>query len=129
MLIFFNYPLKFFMISFLKLICLSYLLLSSHHISANNSDSEDSKLIKAGKEIYKKRCSNCHGNDAQGKNNGFFLSPNLKIYSKGHDRFIIILKKGYGRMPAWGGMSKLSDSQLNQLASYIKHISLEKNSW
>jgi mono/diheme cytochrome c family protein len=36
---------------------------------------------------------------------------------------------GYGRMPAWGGMSELTKIQLDQLASYLKHISTVKHSW
>ena len=101
----------------------------SDKIYSSSSNLEDAIFIEAGKELYKKRCSNCHGDNAQGKSNGFFLSPSLIAFNKGYERFLVILKNGYGRMPAWGGMSELTKAQLDQLASYLKHISLEKPSW
>ena len=85
--------------------------------------------INTGEELYKNICSNCHGNKAEGKDNGFFLSPNLKVFSKGYDEFLDILKYGYGRMPAWGGKGKLSKDQLNQLAAYLEYISSEEANW
>ena len=94
-----------------------------------NPLSEDVSSINSGETLYKNICSNCHGNNAQGKDNGFFLSPNLKIFDKGYDSFLNILEYGYGRMPAWGGKGKLSNDQLNQLASYLEHISSEEANW
>ncbi len=98
-------------------------------VYSSNLESENIASIRAGGELYKNRCSNCHGINAQGKNNGFFLSPNLTIFNKGYEEFMSILINGYGRMPAWGGKSKLTTKQLDQLASYLKHISIKKPSW
>ncbi len=117
------------MITYFKTLLVIFFLLYPYKNYSANSNSEEKFFIEAGKELYKKRCSNCHGGNAQGKNNGFFLSPNLRVFDKGYKKFLVILKNGYGRMPAWGGTSKLTENQLNQLASYIKHISLEKASW
>ena len=94
-----------------------------------NSISEDINIIKSGLELYKKRCSNCHGIDAKGKSNGFFMSPNLKVFNKGYINFIDIIVNGYGRMPAWGGYSELSKKQINQLASYLSSISSNEANW
>ena len=94
-----------------------------------NPLSKDQKSIIIGKELYKNICANCHGDNAQGKDNGFFLSPNLRVFDKGYKGFINILTNGYGRMPAWGGRSKLSVEQLNQLAAYIEKISLDRSYW
>jgi len=94
-----------------------------------NSISEDINIIKSGSELYKKRCSNCHGIDAKGKSNGFFMSPNLKVFNKGYINFIDIIVNGYGRMPAWGGYTELSKKQINQLASYLSSISSDEANW
>jgi mono/diheme cytochrome c family protein len=94
-----------------------------------NPLSKDGESINFGANLYKNICSNCHGNNAEGKDNGFFLSPNLKVFSKGYDGFLNILKHGYGRMPAWGGKGKLSKNQLNQLAAYLEYISSEEANW
>ena len=96
---------------------------------SDNLDIQDIDVIKKGEELYKKRCANCHGQNAKGKNNGFFLSPNLTNFEKGYNGFLNILTNGYGRMPAWGGRSKLTNLQLYELASYLKHISTEKANW
>jgi mono/diheme cytochrome c family protein len=95
----------------------------------SNSISENKGFITAGGELYKNRCANCHGDNAKGKSNGFFLSPSLKDFDKGYEEFISILMNGYGRMPAWGGRSKLTNEQINQLASYLKNISSKKANW
>ena len=96
---------------------------------SKNPLSKNTQSIKSGEEIYRNLCSNCHGNDAQGKSNGFFLSPNLKVFSKGYNSFIEILVNGYGRMPAWGGRSEMSRNQLNQLAAFLEYISSDKANW
>ena len=94
-----------------------------------NPLSKDSESINFGANLYKNICSNCHGNNAEGKDNGFFLSPNLKVFTKGYDKFLNILKHGYGRMPAWGGNVELTKEQINQLASYLASISSEEANW
>ncbi len=43
--------------------------------------------------------------------------------------FLYVLKNGYGRMPAWGGGSKLNKTQLDQLASYLESISSKESNW
>ena len=94
-----------------------------------NLISADINIIKSGSELYKKRCSNCHGIDAKGKSNGFFTSPNLKVFNKGYTNFIDIIVNGYGRMPAWGGYTELSKEQINHLASYLFSISSDEANW
>ena len=64
-------------------------------VYSSNLKSENIASIRAGGELYKNRCSNCHGINAQGKNNGFFLSPNLTIFNKGYEEFMSILINGY----------------------------------
>ena len=113
-------------ISFKHLIILIFLSLT---VFPYLSFSDNIDVIKKGEELYKKRCANCHGQNAKGKNNGFFLSPNLTNFEKGYNGFLNILTNGYGRMPAWGGRSKLTNLQLDELASYLKYISTEKANW
>jgi len=107
----------------------SALFFLSINVSAINPLSKNMAAINSGAELYKKRCSNCHGTDAKGKDNGFFLSPNLKIFNKGYESFLNILANGYGRMPAWGGATKLNKEQLNELASYLEHIASKEANW
>ena len=95
----------------------------------NNAVYSDNLNIKNGEIIYKERCANCHGKNAEGKNNGFFLSPNLTVYNKGYEKFLDILTNGYGRMPAWGGRSILKKNQIEELTLYLKHIATDKTNW
>ena len=113
----------------LIIITVFYIIIFPVKLYSNNPLSKDNDSINTGAELYKNICSNCHGNKAEGKDNGFFLSPNLKVYSKGYDEFLNILKYGYGRMPAWGGKGKLSKDQLNQLAAYLEYISSKESNW
>ena len=113
---------------YLKLILIIIIIFPIKLYSVNPLSKENDS-INTGEELYKNICSNCHGNKAEGKDNGFFLSPNLKVFSKGYDEFLKILKYGYGRMPAWGGKRKLSKDQLNQLAAYLEYISSEEANW
>ena len=113
----------------LAILILLTLCLFTLRFCFSNSISENKSFIASGGELYKNRCANCHGDNAKGKSNGFFLSPSLKDFDKGYEEFISILMNGYGRMPAWGGRSKLTNEQLNQLASYLKNISSKKANW
>ena len=89
----------------------------------------NSKSIKAGKDLYKQRCSNCHGITANGKDNGFFMSPNLRKFNRGYIGFIDALTNGYVRMPAWAVCQNLSSFQLDELASYLESVSMESSNW
>ena len=113
----------------LIIITVFYIVIFPIKLYSINPLSKEIDSINTGAELYKNICSNCHGNKAEGKNNGFFLSPNLKVYSKGYNEFLNILKYGYGRMPAYGGKGKLSKDQLNQLAAYLEYISSEEANW
>ncbi|MAK09263.1 MAG: hypothetical protein CML36_02110 [Rhodobacteraceae bacterium] len=115
--------------SFYKIFFLSIFIILPIKVYPINSISKDINIINSGLELYKKKCSNCHGVNAQGKSNGFFLSPNLKVFQKGYINFINIIVNGYGRMPAWGGNVELTEEQINQLASYLASISSEEANW
>ena len=113
----------------LIIITVFYIIIFPIKLYSTNPLSKENDSINTGEELYKNICSNCHGNKAEGKDNGFFLSPNLKVFTKGYDEFLNILKYGYGRMPAWGGNVQLSKEQINQLASYLASISSEEANW
>ena len=113
----------------LKNIIFFFLIVFSFSLYATNPLSKNANSINSGLKLYQKRCSNCHGANAEGKENGFFLSPNLKTFDKGYKSFLNILINGYGRMPAWGGRSKLTKEQLNQLASYLEHLASDSANW
>ena len=98
-------------------------------ILLNNIAYPNNLNIKKGEKIYRERCASCHGKNAEGKNNGFFLSPNLTVYSKGYEKFLDILTNGYGRMPAWGGRSVLKKNQIEELSLYLKYIATDKTNW
>ena len=115
--------------SFYKIFFLSIFIILPIKVYPINSISKDINIISSGLELYKKKCSNCHGVNAQGKSNGFFLSPNLTVFQKGYINFINIIVNGYGRMPAWGGNVELTKEQINQLASYLASISTEEANW
>ena len=113
----------------LILIFCFYISISFSFADSLNPLSGNLEAINSGKKLYNIKCSKCHGPKAKGINNGHTKTPDLSRYRRGYIAFIDVLVNGYSRMPAWGGMSELTRTQLDQLASYLKHISLEKPSW
>lgn len=94
-----------------------------------NPLSNDLNSIDAGKKLYAIKCSKCHGPKAKGITNGHTKTPSLIKYKRGYTVFIDIIKNGYIRMPAWGGMGKLNDRQLNEIAAFIESIANNNVNW
>ena len=115
-------------------IILILLILSFSNISlilAKNLNplSDNQISIDSGKKLYAIKCSKCHGPKAKGISNGHTKTPSLKIYNRGYTVFIDIIKNGYIRMPAWGGMGILNDKQLNEIAAFIESIANNNTNW
>jgi len=92
--------------------------------SVREAGSNSSPVASA--DVFRQNCSSCHGPD--GKGNRAKGTPNFtdqSIQSGLSDQQIVdTIRNGKaGRMPAWSG--KLSDSQIADLASYIRSFSSE----
>lgn len=84
----------------------------------------DGKNIELGKNIYEKRCIQCHGEEAQGNNEAFF--PSLK--GQHHAYLLRQLKwiqQGYRKNANEVMMNEvkaLSDTELDAVADYLSRL-------
>ena len=102
-----------------------YFTLLSANAESLNPLSGNQIAIENGKTLFIQRCAKCHGLMANGLDNGFSNTPGLKKFNKGYIVFKDILKNGYIRMPAWGGMGELDNDQMHEMAAYLESIAEE----
>jgi len=89
-----------------------------------NPLANDPDAPAAGAKIFAEHCAQCHGEDAQGKNDGKHVRPNLhadrvKKATPGELFWLLTngsLKNG---MPSW---SRLPEPQRWQLITYLKSL-------
>jgi mono/diheme cytochrome c family protein len=79
----------------------------------------------AGAKIFAEHCASCHGQDAQGKNDGKHVRPNLhadRIKQATPGELFWLLTNGSQKngMPSW---SRLPEPQRWQLITYLKSLS------
>ena len=82
-------------------------------------------LAESGADIYKTKCSACHGVSGAGDT---MLGKNLKLRPLGSaevqkqsdDEFVTIISRGRNRMPAFD--RKLSKGQIADLVRYIRSL-------
>ncbi len=82
-------------------------------------------LAESGSDIYKTKCSACHGVSGAGDT---MLGKNLKLRPLGSsevqkqsdDEFVTIISRGRNRMPAFD--RKLSKGQIADLVRYIRSL-------
>ena len=103
----------------------SYFISNNLYAESLNPLSGNKNDIAIGKTLFVKRCAKCHGQTANGLDNGFSNTPGLKHFKKGYNKFVDVLKNGYIRMPAWGGTEELNNDQINQLAAYLETIAFK----
>ncbi len=113
---------------FILMICF-FITFSYSFSKSPNPLSGAQNAIDKGKTLYNVKCSKCHGPKARGINNGHTKTPDLRKYRRGYTNFIDILVNGYARMPAWGGMGKLNNTQINQLAAYLESLATKNANW
>ena len=107
----------------------SYFISNNLYAESLNPLSGNKNDIAIGKTLFVKRCAKCHGQTANGLDNGFSNTPGLKHFKKGYNKFVDVLKNGYIRMPAWGGMGELNNIEINQLASYLESLNTNNKKW
>jgi len=88
-------------------------------------DAPSAKDMKAAEQLYKSKCSLCHGDDGSGNSiTGKQLgAKDLKsdaVQKMSDDDLVTAISKGKGKMPAFGG--KLSDAQIKSLVMEIRHL-------
>jgi quinoprotein glucose dehydrogenase len=69
-----------------------------------------------GEQIYVKSCARCHGENFEGRR-GEPGIDGAKLATLGDQRLRLTISTGKGKMP---GFSKLSQSQVDALISYLK---------
>jgi mono/diheme cytochrome c family protein len=89
-----------------------------------NPLANDPDAPAAGAKIFAERCAACHGEDAQGKNDGKHVRPNLhadRIRQATAGELFWLLTNGSQKngMPSW---SRLPEPQRWQLITYLKSL-------
>jgi len=82
-------------------------------------------LADSGPDIYKARCSPCHGNTGAGDT---MIGKNLKLRPLASDQvqnqsdaeLFAIISKGKDKMPAFG--HKLSKEQIDEVLKYVRSL-------
>lgn len=75
-----------------------------------------------GKALYfSYKCSACHGYVGQGNIGGVIGGPSLAPKTLPIEAFVAIVRKPYGRMPAYPS-SLLSDSDLELIYKYVSRL-------
>ena len=87
------------------------------------SSAENVERIEAGREVFLKNCTPCHGEDAKGKRD--VGAPDLTdarwVYGGGLDTIIASVHGGrQGHMPTWD--ERLSDGEIRTLALYVHDL-------
>jgi mono/diheme cytochrome c family protein len=80
------------------------------------SASPDTDAVQAGRRLYSKNCSHCHGFNMV--NPGTVSFDLRKFPKEDPQRFYTSVKEGKGGMPAW--KSSLNDEQIQQLWAYVQ---------
>jgi mono/diheme cytochrome c family protein len=69
--------------------------------------------------VYKSRCANCHGNDAQGRPKA---GSKLVGTTMTQDQIVTVLTKGGGKKMHLKPVKGLDEAQAKALADYIKKL-------
>ena len=90
----------------------------------NNPFAADPKAPAAGANIFAEHCASCHGEEAQGKQDGKHLRPNLhsdRIKQAKPGELFWLLTNGSQKngMPSW---SRLPEAQRWQLITFLKSL-------
>lgn len=78
--------------------------------------SADAEAVQAGRRLYSKNCSHCHGFNMV--NPGTVSFDLRKFPKEDPERFFNSVKEGKGGMPSW--KSSLNDEQIQQLWAYVQ---------
>jgi len=89
-----------------------------------NPFANDPNAPAAGAKIFAEHCAQCHGEDAQGKNDGKHIRPNLhadRVKQATSGELFWLLTNGSQKngMPSW---SRLPEPQRWQLITYLKAL-------
>lgn len=88
--------------------------------SVREAGSKSSAPPPSAANLFGQNCAGCHGADGKGireRGTPDFTSPSIQT-SLSDRQIVDIIRKGQGAMPAWSG--KLSDSQISELAGYVR---------
>ncbi len=99
------------------------LFMSNPAVYAQSTPS--AKDLKAAEQLYKSKCSLCHGDDGSGnsitgKQLGAKDLKSDEVQKMSDDDLATAIAKGKGKMPSFAG--KLTDAQIKSLVAEIRHL-------
>ena len=104
-------------------------------VESSNPLSKNCDAIKAGREVYVKFCSACHGGKADGWGGpslGKQYAADLTKHWSGYQGYVTAVRKGkkgrLGLMPPWS-KEHLSDEEMNQVGAYLETLATDKAYW
>jgi mono/diheme cytochrome c family protein len=92
--------------------------------AVHGQDATSTKDLKAGEQLFKSKCSLCHGDDGSGNAPAGKALKAKDLRSNeaqglSDDELASMIKKGKNKMPAFGS---LSDAQIKTLVAEVRHL-------
>jgi mono/diheme cytochrome c family protein len=98
-------------------------------VESSNPLSGKPEAIDAGKKLYYKWCTACHGLKADGVSRFGSYAADLRQFWRGYKEFVVIVKNGRPdkQMPPWKEV--LDEQQIAQVGAFLETLSIEGAVW
>lgn len=98
-------------------------------VPSSNPRSGKPEAIEAGRKLYFKWCTQCHGPKADGVSRFGQYAADLRIFWRGYREFVTIVKDGRTarQMPPWKEV--LGDEEIAQLGAFLETLAIEGAKW
>jgi mono/diheme cytochrome c family protein len=83
-------------------------------VHADDGADPPAQLMSAGRALYARNCSPCHGPRMQDPEGAFDLR---KFPREDRARFVAVVTRGKNQMPPWGGL--LTPAEIDALWAYV----------
>jgi mono/diheme cytochrome c family protein len=98
-------------------------------VESSNPMSGKPEAIEAGKKLYYKWCTACHGPKADGVSRFGSYAADLRQFWRGYKEFVVIVKNGRPekQMPPWKEV--LDETQIAQIGAFLETLTVEGAVW
>ncbi len=98
-------------------------------VESSNPMSGNPDAILAGKQLYFKWCTACHGPKADGVSRFGSYAADLRHFWRGYKEFVVLVKNGRPekQMPPWREV--LDETQIAQVGAFLETLSVEGAVW
>lgn len=98
-------------------------------VASSNPVSGKPEAIEAGRGLYFKWCTQCHGPKANGESRFGSYAADLRKFWRGYGEFVTIVKNGRTarQMPPWKEV--LGDKEIGQIGAFLETLAIEGANW